>query len=355
MTTGPVPARRLWIGTYPVAGQGTPTGSGEGIWTVTLDVGSGLLSEPRQVATTPAPSFLAHGPRGGVLYAVNEQAEGSLTAFAVAGDALRELGRVASGGQDPCHLLVLERPTAALVANYSSGSLALIPLGPDGEPRPAPGDPCVLHGSGPDAERQATSHAHYLLATPDPEVVLVVDLGADQLRRLRIDPDRGLLDSGIAVAFPPGTGPRHAVFSADGDRLFVLGELDGQVHTVAWDATTSTGTLLDSTAAHPAELGTAQLAHLVRTDTGLVVGSRGADVLAVHRFIEDGLPRLDRVLPLPGAWPRHHAVVDGWLVVAQQNGGGVITMDRDGTVRGRAEIPSPACILADRRMDGRAG
>ncbi|WP_197513132.1 hypothetical protein [Tessaracoccus coleopterorum] len=29
--------RTLWVGTYPAAGQGTPTGLGEGIWRISLD------------------------------------------------------------------------------------------------------------------------------------------------------------------------------------------------------------------------------------------------------------------------------------------------------------------------------
>lgn len=337
-------SRQLWIGTYPLAGQGTPVGQGEGIWTVELDAASGRLGEPRQVVATPAPSFLAHGPDEGLLYAVNEQTEGTLTAFAVEGTSLRQLGRSATGGDDPCHLLVQSNPAVAVVANYTSGSLTVFPLDPDG--MPGPGRCCVMHGSGPDAERQASAHAHYLLGTLDPGVVLLVDLGADCVRRIRIDSEDGEpRTEGIAAVLPPGAGPRHAVFSADGRHLYVLGELDGQVHSFAWDAATGTGTLLDSISAHPAQDGAAQLAHVVRTDTGLVVGSRGADVLAVHRFGADGLPHVERVLRLPGAWPRHHAVIDGWLVIAQQNAGGVVVLDAEGTVCGHAEIPSPACVL----------
>lgn len=352
MTAEPAHARRLWIGTYPVAGQGTPTGGGEGIWTVTLDVVSGALGTPRQVATTPAPSFLAHGLTDGVLYAVNEQTEGALTAFVPDQGSLRRIGDAATGGEHPCHLLVHRDSAAALVANYSSGTLGLIPLDPDGAPGRDSLQVCAFQGSGPDAERQATSHAHYVLPTPDPADVLVVDLGADCIRRVRLSPGGGLEEDGIAVEFPPGTGPRHAEFSADGARLYVLGELDGQVHTVAWDAASSSGIVVDSVDAHPTGPRSAHLAHVVRVPTGLVVGCRGAGVLAVHRFTADGLPRFDRALPLPGAWPRHHALVDGWLVVAQQSEGGVVAMDLAGTVRGRARIPSPACILPDRPPRG---
>ena len=52
----------LWIGTYPVAGAGTPVGLGEGIWRVDLDPATGALSNARQVVETPSPSFLALHP-----------------------------------------------------------------------------------------------------------------------------------------------------------------------------------------------------------------------------------------------------------------------------------------------------
>src|SRR5450756_3172872 len=73
----------LWIGTYPAAGTGTPAGLGEGIWRVDLDVASGRWGIAELVAVTPAPSFVAVHPSGGVLYAVGELTQGTVTAFAV--------------------------------------------------------------------------------------------------------------------------------------------------------------------------------------------------------------------------------------------------------------------------------
>lgn len=70
--------RRLWIGTYPVAGQGTTTGLGEGIWSALLDTRSGALTRARQVCSTAAPSFLATDASTGLVYAVNEEADGGL-------------------------------------------------------------------------------------------------------------------------------------------------------------------------------------------------------------------------------------------------------------------------------------
>ena len=338
--------RRLWIGTYPVAGQGTAAGLGEGIWSAILDTHSGALAHARQVFSTAAPSFLARDAATGMIYAVNEEAAGGLRVLRDVGQKLEEVASVRTGGADPCHLIVDTSRGMAVVAHYSSGSVALVRL--DGQGLPLAEEPeqsIEFAGSGPRRNRQEVAHAHYLLPAPTPGTLLVCDLGADCLRRLRIDP-RGptLSDNGIAAQLPPGTGPRHAVFSPDGTRLYVLGELDGRLHTLAWDAATAKGLPLESVLVNPGTALTPQLAHITLTGPTLSCSSRGDDVIAQFVRDPDGRPQPQRLLRLPGSGPRHHAMIGNHLVVAQQNSGGVVTLDETGEVRGHLDIPSPACI-----------
>ena len=96
----------LWIGTYPSAGFGTPSGRGEGVWRVELDPLDGMLGIPHQVVTTPAPSFVVTHPDGRSVYAVDESAPGAVSSFAVRDGVLVPTGTVPSGGSDPCHLLL---------------------------------------------------------------------------------------------------------------------------------------------------------------------------------------------------------------------------------------------------------
>jgi 6-phosphogluconolactonase (cycloisomerase 2 family) len=337
---------RLWIGTYPEAGQGAPVGQGEGIWSVELDPRSGALSGARLAAVTPAPSFLALGPaaRPGdsgpsrLLYAVNEDAEGQLTALRAEGDRLAGLAGVPTAGAHPCHLLAVPDLAAVVVANYSSGSVSVIRLDSAGLPEGSgPAQVIRFEGSGPRTDRQEGPHAHYLLWTPTRSHLLVCDLGTDRIHRLRVD-RRGLAYDGVAAELPPGSGPRHAVFSPTGSHLHVLGELDGRLYTLRWDGPTATGRPAERT-----DLGTGHPSHLTLSDGLLACGSRGDDRLSL--FSAGPQPRLLRNLRLPGSWPRHHAAIGDWLIVAQQHRGGVGVLDQAGTVRGPAEIPSPACVL----------
>ncbi|MGV8977890.1 MAG: lactonase family protein [Cellulomonas sp.] len=376
----------LWIGTYPAAGAGSPAGLGEGVWRVDLDAASGSWGSAEQVAVTPAPSFVAADPSGRVLYAVGELTAGTVTAFAVpARTPMRErhddpaardrvLGRLAvldvvgSGGADPCHLLLAPDARTLYVANYSSGTIGVLPLDPDGrftaEVR-ALGCPVQVlghAGSGPDASRQEGPHAHFVAIAPGGQFVIVVDLGTDELRRYARDPATGLLDpAGIAATLPPGTGPRHLAFAPDGRTVYVVGELDGCVHVLTWNQVAASGSLAQSLPAGPAPTppdedrggaaGPRALPSHVELDGDrLLVAVRASDVLLTYSVAADGLLTAQGATALPGAWPRDFAIVERTVVVAAQVGDLLVALRpgdaaTPGVVLSALPLPAPACVV----------
>ena len=335
------PMRRVWIGTYPVAGAGTPVGLGEGVWTAEL--GEEGLVGLRQVVRTPAPSFLARHPSGRWLYAVNESARGTVTAFEVDGDVLLERAVVPSGGADPCHLLV--RGGTLLVANYSSGTLGVLDLDPDGA---LLGLRQVLGftGQGPDAVRQEASHAHFVALLG--EEVLVADLGADVLRRYR--GERELEPCGT-VPLPPATGPRHLAVAADGRHVYVVGELAASLHVLeAGPEGLAPRQVLSLAGDRAVEghlgwyvpEGRLLASHVELSGDVLRAGVRVDDRLEAFRVRPDGTLEPLESTPLRG-WPRHFATVDGVVLVAGQTSHEVEVLAPGR--RSRATVPSPACVL----------
>ncbi|MEN0127952.1 MAG: beta-propeller fold lactonase family protein [Brevundimonas sp.] len=327
---------RLWIGTYPVAGANTPVGLGEGVWSVELDPATGRLSDARQQAVTPAPSFLAFAPgRPERLYAVNEHLDGQVTAFDVTPEGLVERAVAGSCGDEPCHLVVDD--SALLVANYTSGTLAAIKLDAEGL---FTGEARFLghEGSGPVTDRQDGPHAHFVALDPGGEHVLVVDLGTDEIRRYARTPD-GLRADGIAASFAPGTGPRHLAFAPDGRHAYVVAELDNAMLVLDWSD--ASGTEIQRVPVSTDSL----LSHVVLDGDRLLVGVRGGDVIVRLAVGEDALLTVVADDALPGAWPRHLEVVDGWTVVAEQVGNALTVLDAEGAVVDRLELPSPTCIV----------
>lgn len=362
MTSQPGPdAHPLWIGTYPR--PGADPGSGEGVFRVTADIGTGKLRDARRVIALPAPSFLAAHPSGRVLYAVGETGPGSLAALDVAVDGSVALGRtVSSGGSDPCH--VAATADRVWVANYADGVVATWSTTKGSLTTPP--ETFGHTGSGPVPDRQEGPHAHFAhVLADDGATALVTDLGTDELRAHRAGGD-----GGVAATFPPGAGPRHLVELPDGS-LLVAGELDCRLHLLIPESGSQelpryrhsdTFPITDLT--WGPDGGPGFPSHLTLSPDGrhVHVGVRGPDVLSVLRLEHSAMNGWS-VTPVgdvelgEGAWPRHHAVVgqgpDGHdlVVVAAQNTSELVSVRIErasgaGEVVARLpfEVP-PACVL----------
>ncbi|RYV51216.1 lactonase family protein [Pengzhenrongella frigida] len=370
--------RTVWIGTYPEAGAGTPAGLGEGIWRVALGALGVALPGPTAAgpvlaATTPAPSFLATHPGGRVLYAVGEQAAGTVTAFAAGPDGrLGALAVVSSGGADPCHLLLAPDMRTLYVTNYSSGSVGVLPLDVDGSfarATIAAGGPVQVlthSGSGPDADRQEAPHAHSAAFAPGGAHLLVADLGTDELRRYRIAIDGRLTPDGIAATLPPGTGPRHLAVrtspTTEVDRpdgvIYLVGELDVTVRVLRWDGESATATLIQTLPAcgssprdHPADLPEPDSdRHTVvpeRGDAATVVPERG-DAASVVPEAADAASVVPVPVPSSAAAPTvslpAHVVLGADRLLVSVRGADVLAEfevdPRTGLLAPVAEVPA---------------
>lgn len=334
----------LYAGAY----TGESGGEGEGISLLRRDPVTGDLSRSGLAARTPSPSFLAQHPTQPVLYAVNELVLGSVTAFGVGPDgALEQLAVRPTGGGHPCHLAVTRDGGHLVVANYSSGSVSVLPLGPDGLPGGRT-DLLDLEGSGPDPERQKGAHAH--MAQPDDTGhVLIADLGSDRVWRARLDALSGrLTDLAAAIVAAPGTGPRHVRPTPDG-ALLLVGELSAEM---SWYRPGAGGLELRGSRAATAVEGLSYPSELVigRDGRHVYVGNRGADTVAVFGWDGDTATPVGEV-PTGGAWPRHIALFADHLYVANERSHTVTVLRIDPesglpTPQGDpVQTPSPTCLL----------
>ncbi|GAA4938448.1 lactonase family protein [Streptomonospora halophila] len=350
-------SRLLWIGTYTP--DADPEAAGAGIHRARLDPATGALSGGEAAVRTTGPSFLAAHPGGGVLYAVSECDRGAVGAFAVGGQAgtggapaLTGIASVSTGGASPCHVLVHPEGRHVVAANYADGRVSVHPLDEEGAPRAAV---AVLEhtGHGPNPARQEQPHAHSAAIAPGGRHLLVADLGTDELRCYAFDP-RAADPVGpltVAARLVPGAGPRHMAVHPNG-HLYVAGELDSRVHVLSWDPERARAVPVADAAAsghdgpnHPGEVALSGDGRLV------YVSNRGADTIATFE-ITGGGTGLRRIAETPcgGAWPRHFAITDGHIVVANQKSAELSTLRLD--ARGipadtghRLTVSDPACVL----------
>jgi 6-phosphogluconolactonase len=98
-------------------------------------------------------------------------------------------------------------------------------------------------------------NAHAIHASPDNRFVFSSSLGDDQIMQYRFDSQTGKLtpNTPAAVKTEQYAGPRHFVFSKDGQYVYVLGELSGTVTTYAFDIKTGLLTLKGESEGVPAK------------------------------------------------------------------------------------------------------
>lgn len=232
-----------YVGTYssPIDGG---AGNGKGIYLFEMDLASGELTLVKLAAEARNASWLALNPSGRYLYSVNEIADfggtsGSVSAYRVdrANGDLELLNVVSSEGAGPAHLSVDASGKYVFVANYAGGSIAVLPILPDGSLGPA----SFVHGDAGSIGRPAPTnappgsfafsghdkpHAHMIQAAPGNRFVVQTDLGQDRIYVYRFDAEAGkLADSELPfVSLSAGDGPRHFGFHPNGRWMYSLQE-----------------------------------------------------------------------------------------------------------------------------------
>jgi 6-phosphogluconolactonase len=337
----------VFVGTY------TRGPESKGIYALHFDSATGHLTAPTLAAETSNPSFLA--TRGKYLYAVNENQNGSVSAFAIEGARLNPINSVPARGSTTAHLAFDHTGKWLFVANYGNGTVAVFPIHDDGSLGEA-SSVVQQTGSSVNAQRQAGPHAHVVVPSPDNHFLLVADLGADKVFIHRFDASKGSLTEGGAATMPPGSGPRHLAFSPNGRFVYVASELAATVTAFRWDPSGPKLDPLGSLSMVPADFrGTNSAAEIVVHPSGKFVyaSNRGHDSIAMFRVGGDGkLTALGQV-PTEGKTPRNFAIdpSGNFLLAANQDSGSIVVFRIDANTGllkptgDRVAVPNPVCII----------
>jgi 6-phosphogluconolactonase len=137
-----------------------------------------------------------------------------------------------------------------LVANYFGGSVAVLPILPDGRLGSAVDVKTDAGNIGPAKATNAPpgsfafsghdrTHAHMIQADPTGRFVLHVDLGLDRIFVWKFDQRTGVLtpNDPPSVSLPPGDGPRHFCFHPQGRWLYSIQEEGSTIVRFDYDAT----------------------------------------------------------------------------------------------------------------------
>ncbi len=231
--------------TFVFAGTFTGTrGKGKGIYaywlqTSGMEVSQNITLVPLGVAVeTSNPSWIEIDPKRRLVFSVNADPNGGVSSFSIdPSGKLKPINQVSSKGAGPAHLTLDPTGKFVLVANYTSGHVAVIPVAPDG--RLSEATTVIPHaGKSVHPERQSGPHAHCCTFDPAGRFVFVCDLGIDRVMAYRLDPASGKLTANdpAFASVKPGSGPRHIAFRPDGRFAYVINELTSTITAFSYDA-----------------------------------------------------------------------------------------------------------------------
>ena len=341
----PVDNYELLVGSY-TAGQS------QGIYRLNFDSRTGQIdAKPLQVVKSANPSWLTVSKDQRRLFAVNENGPGQadpvgrVSSYAIDPKTheLSLINQVQTLGNEPTHSSISGDASHLFVSNYSvaedpGGTLAVLPVSPDGKLKP------VVQMSGHpssriDPVRQMSAHVHSAISSPDGQYVFSNDLGADKIFIYRFDPKANpelplTAAKPASVPLPPGSGPRHLLFSADGKHAWLTMEMSAQVAVFDYkDGELEQTQLVDLAAGLPTSGKAAAALHASADGKFLYVSNRGTANQLLVFAIDPATGHLKELQrrSVDGDHPREFSLDPSgkFVLIANQKSNQIVVIERD--------------------------
>lgn len=347
--------RYFYVGTY--MGEF----GGKGIASCVLDTDTGRMQILDMETNCENPNFLALDTKAGVLCAVNEDGEKAwLSSYRIREDhTLDFLDRLAIPGRAPCHLSMDAAHGRVFYADYENGQVGMVRLR-DGGTFESLLSVVQRKGHSVD-ERQREAHPHQVFVRPEENLLLVPDLGTDEVAVYGVEGESLVPQSTIKVR--PGDGPRHLVFHPRKPYLYVLCEIENMIYVVE---KTADGQLRERE----------RISLLGENTRGRYLGGEiavtesGNYLLACTRGWGPGKAEEGKVFSFPildsgrlgpkkttssgGCHPRMFTLTDGdrFVLMANQYSGNLVSFRMDPqigalTVCDEIRIPGAACVISE--------
>jgi 6-phosphogluconolactonase len=219
----------LFLGSYTYEHSGS-----KGLYVYTFDAATGKLAFVSHADTTIVnPTYMAIAPDGRHLYVTTDAKmpyPGSITAFSFDDKTgkLTLVNKQSSRGENPAYVDVNQKKTWVVTAHYTAGSVAILPLKPDGslgETRQV-----FPHKGRVGENGKEVPHVHLAMFSPDQKAVLVTDCARD---KLVIYPFREATEQPLSppIEYPTRAGGfvRHVTFHPSLPVLYAVHEKGGIV------------------------------------------------------------------------------------------------------------------------------
>lgn len=185
------------------------------------------------------PSFVVANSKGNLVFSLEEDMSktgGNVMVFnrSEPGQPLAPIDTVPSYGDHPCYLALSPTEDFLTVANYTGGSLSIFRVTSENKLDYLQ---TIQHeGKSINEARQEKPHVHSTVFSPDGKYLLAADLGTDKIYVYSFDPSQEKPLT-FATEYPvtPGDGPRHLVFSPEGNEILVVQEMTATLEIMSFD------------------------------------------------------------------------------------------------------------------------
>jgi len=344
----------VYVGTY------TKKTESKGIYLLKFDLKEGKLSEGVPAGEIENPSFLAVHPKRKLLYAVGEVSAktGIVSAFAI--DALTGkltlLNQQSSGGAGPCHLSIDKEGKNVLVANYSGGSVAVLPIGPEG--KLAEPSCVIVHKDTENSAKPREAHCHSINLDSSGKYAFVADLGLDRIFSYRYNGEKGVLtpNEPKSLILEAKSGPRHFARHPSGRFAYIINELNSTMTAVTLNEEKGILRELQTLSTLPEGFtGKSYCAEVQVHPSGkfLYGSNRGHDSIVIFSIEEiTGRLNISGFESTQGSGPRNFCIdpTGQYLLAANQKSDNLVIFRIDQvtgllkSIGQKIKIPSPVCI-----------
>lgn len=276
----------------------------------------------------PNPSYFCISKRYGYIYAANEVSEflgrkgGGVTTLSydkVSG-TVKKVHEMTVPNGGPCYISLSDDENYLLFANYGGGSVTVVSLDEKGIPEE------VSDSVSYEPVNGKVSHAHMIAPGPEGEVY-VTDLGLDRVVIYNLENGK-LIQTGNGMAqLAPGAGPRHFTFSSDGEKMYVINELNSTitVFDVNDDGSLSEIQTLSTLAADFKGKSYCADIHIGRNGKFLYGSNRGENTIATFSIGPEGKLSIAGRTTCGGDWPRNFVLDPSgkYLLVGNQRSGNI--------------------------------
>jgi 6-phosphogluconolactonase len=304
-----------------------------------VDKTTGAFTTISQIAAfRTGANFLAF--HGNYLYAVTSGNRVGGYSIDPATAGLTFINDVASGGTGPAHVAIDATGTNVLVANYSSGHIAVMRVQAGGMLAATTG-PILAGGM-----------AHQIITDPSNQYVVVPCLGDNKVAQYVFNAGTGALTANTVpqVNTATGAGPRHITFTPDGKRAYLINELNSTLTAMSFDTTTGRLTEIQTVSSRANGAGgtntTAEV--LVHPNGKFVYGSNRGDnnIVVFSLDAGSGMMTLVEHESTQGMTPRNFTIDPSgkFLYAANQNSNSVVPFAIDATTGRLSPTASPITV-----------